>query len=65
VNGLLKRGKGSMFFSKEKNQKTFTSCAGGTIEASLIKGERRKKVKFFASFFQKRRLSSLFATEQR
>ncbi len=54
-----------MFFSKEKNQKTFTSCAGGTIEASLIKGERRKKVKFFASFFQKRRLSSLFATEQR
>jgi hypothetical protein len=44
-----------MFFSEEKNQKTFTSCAGATIRdlAGIVKPTEESKV--FCFFFSKKK----------
>jgi len=49
-----------MFFSEEKNQKTFMSCASGKIQAPAFQGwagkwKRRKEPKVFCFFFSKKK----------
>jgi hypothetical protein len=44
-----------MFFSEEKNQKTFMFCAHGKIPAMASIVGVAEKQKSFASFLQKRR----------
>jgi hypothetical protein len=39
----LKEGEAKAFFSEEKKQKTFTSCASGTIEAMACIVEASEK----------------------
>jgi hypothetical protein len=48
-----------MFFSEEKNQKTFSISARGNSPAMAGNGEAAEKQKSFASFLQKRRTSFL------
>jgi hypothetical protein len=54
-----------MFFSEEKNQKTFTSSAASTIEAWRAPCRWRQNQKSFASFLQKRRPSLPLILRQR
>jgi hypothetical protein len=49
------RQQGKPFFFEKKNQKTF-SIAGTTCESASSDPAERHVQKFFASFFQKRRI---------
>jgi hypothetical protein len=53
-----------MFFSKEKNQKTFTSCASGQIQNVTGNVQPAQELKVFCFFFSKKSLAHTLFTSR-
>ncbi len=54
-----------MFFSEEKNQKTFTSCTGSKIRELAGNVEAGQELKVFCFFFSKKKFFFLIVSPDR